>query len=288
MAGGVADAGAGMGNSEMGDRFGLWTVTGPITRGCYPKVPCRCDCGTERDVDVRSLIKGKSTRCRKCSNANNEKANVARRRPISVGEKVGLWTVLGEAGTRDGNLYMKCRCECGAEHEVMASTMRHGKSKSCPVCAQAMSIAEKRDLAVKHGGVSPEYRAWSRMISRCHNSKDRGFKGYGSRGIKVCDEWRGKGGFQRFLTHIGLRPSQDHSIDRKKNDDGYEPDNVRWATRKEQQRNTRRNRLVTIDGVTKCVAEWAEESSISGATIRSRLYRGWSSKDAVFTPSKRL
>ena len=283
----MAGSGAGMGRLREGELFGHWTVGGSVIPGTHPQVACRCDCGTERNVDANSLAKGTSTRCRKCSNANNEKARLGRQRPLSIGKKVGLWTVVAEATARDGNLYMKCRCECGAEHEVMVSTLRHGKSKSCAACARAMSIAEKRKISAEYGGVDPMYRAWQRMISRCSNPKDKNFERYGARGIKVCDEWQGSGGFEAFLAHVGRRPSLEHSLDRIDNDSDYEPGNIRWATRKEQQRNTRRNCLVTIDGVTKCVAEWAEESPVSAATIYKRLGLSWSDQDAVFSENRR-
>jgi hypothetical protein len=268
---------------EAGVAFGVWTVLGVSSirrREAY--FDCRCSCGAESAVAKSSLLKGTSTRCRRCSNADNEKARIARQRPVEPGTVIGMWTVLGEAEARDGNLYMRCRCECGAEHDVMASTLRKGKSKSCAACSRKMGHAKAREMTAKHGGVKAEYRAWSRMLERCRNPNDRSFKWYGGRGIKVCEEWQGDGGFERFMEHVGHRPSDRHSLDRIDNDGNYEPGNVRWATKKEQQRNRRTNNVLTIDGVTKCVAEWAEESPVPESTIRGRLERGWRPWDAVF------
>lgn len=85
---------------------------------------------------------------------------------------------------------------------------------------------------------SPEYRAWRHANQRCHYARHPQFASYGGRGIRMCDEWRKD--FTAFLRHVGPRPSKDHSLDRIDNDKGYEPGNVRWATRSEQARNRRK------------------------------------------------
>lgn len=78
------------------------------------------------------------------------------------------------------------------------------------------------------------------MIARCTpGSPDR--ERYFDRGIRVCLEWQGIGGYYNFLAHVGPKPASDLSIDRIDNDRGYEPGNVRWATYQEQALNTTRN-----------------------------------------------
>lgn len=133
---------------------------------------------------------------------------------------------------------------------------------------------------------TPEYRAWRHMLDRCsstHHAHER----YYDRGIYVCPEWTGEGGYQAFLRDMGRRPSPQHSIDRIENDGNYEPGNIRWATAREQQRNTGQNVMLTIGGKTKCVAEWAEVSPVTDMAIRARLRAGWPHKDAVFEASQR-
>jgi hypothetical protein len=121
------------------------------------------------------------------------------------------------------------------------------------------------------------------MCRRCE-PQNQAHKDYYDRGIRVCEDWRGRGGFQRFIEHIGWRPGSELSLDRIDNDRGYEPGNVRWATAIEQNRNTRKNTFVTIDGVTKTVPEWAEESGLATHVIHGRLVRGDDPKEAVFRP----
>lgn len=82
-----------------------------------------------------------------------------------------------------------------------------------------------------------EHRIWAGIKTRCFNNKVVEYPRYGGRGITMCDEWRDS--FAAFYDHMGKRPSKDHSVDRINNDGDYEPNNVRWATREEQMRNTR-------------------------------------------------
>lgn len=84
------------------------------------------------------------------------------------------------------------------------------------------------------------YRTWSNMIRRCENVNDRSYKYYGARGIKVCERWRYS--FAYFNEDMGLKPTPEHTLDRIDNDGNYEPDNCRWATRKEQIANRRKAR----------------------------------------------
>lgn len=137
------------------------------------------------------------------------------------------------------------------------------------------------------GARRPEYDVWSAMIQRCANPKNPFYKHYGARGISVHPAWRGAGGFDTFIAHIGPRPTAKHTIDRENNDGNYEPGNVRWATRAVQQRNTTLNTMLTLRGETLCVSDWAERVGVRRGMIFSRLGRGWSPEAAVFTPSKK-
>jgi hypothetical protein len=119
---------------------------------------------------------------------------------------------------------------------------------------------------------------------RCTNPKMPQWARYGGRGIGVYEEWAKYDGFWKFLEHIGAPPTLDHELDRIDNDGDYEPGNVRWATRTEQNRNRKGTRYVTCDGVRLPVATWAERTGIASERIRARLRAGWSEEDAVKRP----
>ena len=98
----------------------------------------------------------------------------------------------------------------------------------------------------KHGHArdrTTEYHIWAGMIKRCRNPKCKAFENYGGRGITVCDRWND---YVAFLADMGPRPSPSHTLDRIKNDEGYGPDNCRWATWIEQARNRRPRKKKTV------------------------------------------
>jgi hypothetical protein len=127
----------------------------------------------------------------------------------------------------------------------------------------------------------PEYHIWHNMRTRCTPGW-REFHNYGGRGISVCERWANS--FEAFYEDMGPRPSENHSIDRIDNDGNYEPGNCRWATRKEQGRNTRFNVMIEYNGAIRCAAEWAEIFRLSTSNILSRLSLGWSIERALTTP----
>ena len=119
------------------------------------------------------------------------------------------------------------------------------------------------------------------MIDRCFNPLHKKYARYGGRGIVVCPEWRSS--FEVFLKYMGERPTPLHSVDRYPDNNGnYEPGNVRWATAKEQARNTSTNRLITIGDRTLTVSQWAEEAGKDMRLVIERLNRGWEPRRAVF------
>jgi hypothetical protein len=128
----------------------------------------------------------------------------------------------------------------------------------------------------------PERVVWRGMKQRCYNPNSDHFQYYGGRGIAVCSRWLDS--FESFYADMGARPSPKHSIERRDNDGPYDPDNCTWATVREQSLNTRRNRVIAVDGESAVVGVWAERFGVSGHVIRERLRRGWDPTRAVTTP----
>jgi hypothetical protein len=119
--------------------------------------------------------------------------------------------------------------------------------------------------------VPPLYSVWQGMRRRCLTPTFKQWEDYGGRGIKICPEWDS---FERFVSDMGPRPSDQHSLDRIDNDGDYTQSNCRWATKLEQQRNQRTTRRVTIDGETYLVCELAALSGLKHETIEGRAKKG--------------
>jgi hypothetical protein len=125
----------------------------------------------------------------------------------------------------------------------------------------------------------PLYPTWRAMKTRCLNPRHHNFARYGGRGITLCERW--KDSFESFLADVGERPSPDHQLDRIDNNRGYEPGNVRWATRVQQAANRRDNVFLEAFGQRLLVKEWSRLTGVDAHTIRFRLRRGKSAEQAL-------
>jgi len=136
-------------------------------------------------------------------------------------------------------------------------------------------------IDVNYRNYPKEHRAWSHAKSRVTCKTDVDYVKYGGRGITMCDRWANS--FVAFFEDMGERPDGT-SIDRIDNNQGYTPENCRWATIKQQNRNRRSNRWEEIDGVTRTLAEWIELSGLKNSTVRMRInIYGWDIKKALTT-----
>lgn len=192
---------------------------------------------------------------------------------LEVGQRFGRLTAMAFVRKDKGRpAIWRFRCECGNTHETQASSVMHNLTRSCGCLRRETGATAGRGRATHRMARSPEYEAWNSMIQRCTNPNAQAFQQYGGRGIKVFDLWRT---FENFLADMGPRPSPKHSIDRINNDGNYEPGNCRWATRKEQQRNMRNNRMIVVDGVSMMLVEAVERAGLDYMMVYGRLYRGW-------------
>lgn len=169
----------------------------------------------------------------------------------------------------------KCVCRCGKERIVLGRSLRSKNTRSCGCLAGI--VLEKK---VKHGFSSgfkrsKVYTTWASMIGRCYNPNNPCYNRYGGRGITVCPRWRQS--FMDFYTDIGGEIPKGMQIDRIDNNGNYEPGNIRLATRKEQANNRRDNRIITINNVSRTLAEWCRHLNTSYSLVCRRVLRdGWS------------
>ena len=188
--------------------------------------------------------------------------------------RFGRLLVLKQVGWgSSGGVRWRCLCDCGRTVVVLRSNLCSGCTVSCG-CFQKEVAARTCQARTRHGqaanGAStPEYVAWLDMHRRCSDPSKKSWHG---RGIKVCRRWFS---LALFLQDMGRRPGAEFSLDRKNNNKNYSPANCRWATRKQQARNTTTNRIIAFKGKTLTAIEWSERTGISAETITWRIDRGW-------------
>jgi hypothetical protein len=195
------------------------------------------------------------------------------------GQRFGRLTAMQRVGLDPrGKTLWQCICECGNRPITRADRLVSGQAASCGCLCRERGIAAN----TTHGRTGTQaYRTWQNMRNRCGNPRNTFWRYYGGRGITVCEQWRTS--FEQFYADMG-DPPPGMTLDRINVDGNYEPGNCRWASRKEQLRNTRRNHILTVGGQSFAVSEWAERLSILPSTLYNRLYDGWSVERALTTP----
>lgn len=211
----------------------------------------------------------------------NPMSNKKRERFIDLrGKKYGRLLVVSVSEKKSSRINGKCWdciCECGKKTVIAGVALRYGNINSCG-CIPKID-GRSKGSRLSHGKCkSAEYTAWRGMISRCYNFNYKSYKYYGGNGITVSKEW--KNSFENFYKDMGDRPSVNHSLDRIKVRMGYKKGNCRWATKKEQARNTTKNHFIKTKWGFITIAEAAELSGINPTTIRNRIIRGtkWDAK----------
>jgi hypothetical protein len=145
----------------------------------------------------------------------------------------------------------------------------------------------KEPWKFKHGHAqgekyTPEYSSWKHAKQRCYNPKHESYPNYGGRGITMCEPWLLS--FEIFLEDMGPCPIG-CTLDRIDTNGNYEPDNCKWSTKKEQDRNRRTNKVYTVQGVTGCVVELCEHFGIDIRLFYNRRKQdGWSVEKSLTEP----
>lgn len=117
----------------------------------------------------------------------------------------------------------------------------------------------------------PWYNSYRCMMSRCYRPKDASYKYYGGRGITVCDEWHSIVNFENW---VNSHPYFDGAtLDRIDCNGNYTPDNCRWATMFEQDKNRRNSILIEWNGERHNITEWSIITGINRSTLNNRYHK---------------
>lgn len=210
---------------------------------------------------------------------------------------MGKARIFIEPGTRFGRLVAKaraplpgierwdCECDCGQTKVVSKYDLLNGDCKSCG-CFRREFIGNKFRVHGHTNGArrSREHTSWTKMIARCTDRRDPLYQEYGARGIGVCERWLD---YSNFLSDMGPRPMWT-TLDRIRNAEGYEPGNCRWASHSVQCQNRSIAHMLTYQGETLNLVEWARRLGMKSGTLQQRINGyGWSVERALTQPVKR-
>lgn len=195
---------------------------------------------------------------------------------VQVGQRFGRLLVVDVGQTPGTYKYFAvCACDCGQTCVQRFDNLKEEKVVSCG--------CYRLDRVTKHGLTKSIHLCrWSAMMRRCYNTKDRRYADYGGRGVKVCERWHD---VSVFVLELPEGYFEGAEIDRINNDGDYEPGNVKWSTPKQNSRNRRSNKPLTLNGVTLSQREWAEKLGVDDRLISSRINNlGWSVERALTEP----
>ena len=201
-----------------------------------------------------------------------------------TGLRVGYLTATKRIGSDGRRSVWLISCDCGQTRVMKLQNylklVREGRPVSCG--------CRKRELLraanMTHGMARhPAFAVWRSMLARCHRPSHYAWKNYGGRGISVCDRWRES--FENFWVDMGPTYQSGLSLDRIDNNGSYSPQNCRWATRREQARNTRSSRIVDSPLGRMLVCELSELTGIGLTTLLYRISRGVTGADLISAPN---
>lgn len=256
-----------------GQKFGRLTVLERAENiGNRVAWRCRCDCGNGTVVSGNSLKSGNTQSCGCLCRELNSK----RLFQDLTGQTFGRLTVIEHAENHGKQTMWRCKCGCGVEKIVSAGALKSGNTQSCGCLA--------REKVTKHGMYhNSVYKIWRGMLDRCENENSTFYDSYGGRGIKVCARWHDINNFYADVSILPHFNEPGYSLDRIDNNGDYCPENVRWADKKTQNRNTRKNVFVEYNGEKLCLKDAAEISGINYRTLHNRYKRGLRG-DELFKP----
>ena len=208
-----------------------------------------------------------------------------------TGQKFGKLTVLNICGRNKYKAVIwYCKCDCGNYTNVLSRSLLSGHTKSCGCIKGYKQV--KHNASIKyHGGSDTRlYHVWNDMRQRCENPNKSSYVWYGAKGIRVCDEWQDFENFEKWAYKNGYddtAPRGYCTLDRIDNKEGYNPQNCRWVSMTDQNRNKSYHRYVEYHGKKYTVTQLADEVGMNKDTLVYRLNANWSVEDAVNKPIRK-
>lgn len=248
-----------------GRKFGKLTAIERVGTGRNGGMwKCVCECGKTKICSINSLKNG------------NVKSCGCIKELVKPGEVYGRLTTIERIPTGKHSKW-KCVCICGNETIVFQSALLRGTTQSCGCLANELASERSKTHGKSRTRI---YGIWGNIKRRCTKENNPAYKDYGGRGIKMCKEWMNS--FETFYEWaISNGYDKSLTIDRIDNNGDYSPENCRWVTQKVQANNTRSNHIITYNGKSMTMSQWAEYLGVNYGTMRDRRYRGWTDNELI-------
>lgn len=207
-----------------------------------------------------------------------------------TGQRFGRLVAIERSPIKSTHIKWEFKCDCGTIKSMRATHVIYGASKSCGCLNKELASERFITNNTKHNlSRSRFFKIWTGMKSRCENVDHTNYKTYGGRGIEVCERWQY---FQNFvddmyveyLNHAKVHGEKNTTIDRIDNSIGYNKENCRWLTKREQSNNRRNNRIVEFNGECDTVSNMARKYGFPVPLINDRLRHGFSVERAFTQP----
>ena len=166
-----------------------------------------------------------------------------------TGKRFGRLVVIEQCESKNNRRMWKCKCDCGKEKSILGYSLTHGLTQSCG----CLRDEKRKTSSLIHGLYKTRiHKTWRGLFQRCENPTASHYERYGGRGIRICEEWKGKNGFVNFYEWSMKNGYSDSlELDRIDNNKGYSPDNCRWVNHLENchNKNNRRDNKTGYSGV---------------------------------------
>ena len=167
---------------------------------------------------------------------------------LEVGDTLHGWKILSIDGVaRDGHKILTVQClACGY--------VRHNACSRDVVQNPNCNHVEKK---VRKWPSKRLKKIYCHMKYRCYCPSSRGYRFYGGRGIKVCDEWKNDPNtFIRWALNNGYE--ENLSIDRIDSDLDYSPNNCRWISPNDNAKWKSTTNTYTVSGISDSGRGWSK------------------------------
>lgn len=215
------------------------------------------DCGYISEGERYNILKRKN--CRHCKKVEVESM---------IGEKYGNLTVerIATKRSKNGNILAECICDCGNRVTVYICDLKSSHTRSCGCTRVSPTYI--------HGMTGTRlHNIWKGMKSRCYNPNDTGYRFYGGKGVKICDEWLSD--FMNFYNwSMNNGYTDELSIDRINPKGDYCPENCRWITMQEQQRNKNNTVYINYNNTEYTMRQLADYYGCNYSRIKYYYYNG--------------